>query len=64
MPKTMGRRRALAALLSLPPLLLAVVPGCGDSDQRKTGTMVKPSDIIEKKDELRAKRQELERKKK
>jgi hypothetical protein len=59
MPQIIGRRVAIAALLSIPAFLAASASGCGgDPNQFANGTMIKPSEIIEKRDELRAKKEE------
>jgi hypothetical protein len=61
MSQIMDRRAALLRLASVPTLLTFGIAGCGDvQNQRVTGTMVKPSDVIERRDELRAKKQKEE----
>jgi hypothetical protein len=61
MSETMGRRAAILGFLSVSTLLTTGMAGCdGVENQRVNGTMVKPSDVIERRDELRAKKQKEE----
>jgi hypothetical protein len=62
MLETMDRRSALASLFFLPSIFVAMCAGCDrDPNQRVNGTMVKPIESIENRDELRAKKADAER---
>ncbi len=55
----MDRRSVFLGLMALPGALVATLSGCGvDPNQHTNGTMVKPSDLIEKRAELRARKQD------
>jgi len=58
-------RRAFLALWPMPLAVVAALSGCGgDPDQRKSGTMMKPLESVEKADEAAAKKAEALRKNK
>ena len=59
MSSIIERRRIVALLLALPALSILSISGCGgETEQRKSGTLVVPLDFVEKAGEVSGKKED------